>query len=143
MNTLSVAHFNVLYPEMVLSQFVISPVPDEEVRAYATQFAWNPFKRLPPNAASTWASYTAFELYHSPVISSRLLIGSCATHLQDEDVIAGRQEIFECWTKGFADPDNVDEVAVQDAVYGTLQLGFNNIDSPLVSAYVPLFNENL
>lgn len=51
-------------------------------------------------------------------------------------MIAGRKEIYECWAQGFADPKNVDEAAVLDSVWGALQLAFNNLDSPLMSAYV-------
>lgn len=32
MHTLTATHFNVMYPEMILSNFLISPVPDQEVR---------------------------------------------------------------------------------------------------------------
>lgn len=58
-------------------------------------------------------------------------------------MIAGRKEIYECWVQGFADPENVDEAAVQDAVYGALQLAFNNLDSPLMSTYVYFFNSSI
>lgn len=46
MHTLSAAHFTVLYPEMVLSQFFISPVPDHEVCVYVSQFVRIPPQRL-------------------------------------------------------------------------------------------------
>lgn len=70
--------------------------------------------------------------------SSKTLPGLISTYLylQSEDVISGRQEIYECWAQGFADPDNVDESAVLDSVWGALQLAFNNLENPLMTAYV-------
>ncbi|KAJ7617171.1 Alpha/Beta hydrolase protein [Roridomyces roridus] len=49
----------------------------------------------------------------------------------------GRQEIYDCWVAGFADyPDRVDDSALEDAVYGAVQLAFNNQNTNLGSALI-------
>ena len=53
---------------------------------------------------------------------------------QLQDVAEGRQEIYDCWAEGFHDPDSVDEYAITDSVYGSLQLGFNNATSGVIHA---------
>jgi pimeloyl-ACP methyl ester carboxylesterase len=52
---------------------------------------------------------------------------------EPEDVFAGRQEICEYWIEGHRTPDNED--ALQDAMYGALQLGFSNEIDPLTNAF--------
>ncbi|KJA23107.1 hypothetical protein HYPSUDRAFT_138152 [Hypholoma sublateritium FD-334 SS-4] len=39
-------------------------------------------------------------------------------------VAAGRQEIYDCWTAAYKNPNNVDEDAAVEAVLGAVQLGF-------------------
>lgn len=71
MHTLSAAHFTALYPEMVLSQFFISPVPDHEVCANS------PSASL-PHGVSTWASL--YLIIFEPLVLI-LPIGSFVIHL--------------------------------------------------------------
>ncbi|KAJ7080690.1 Alpha/Beta hydrolase protein [Mycena epipterygia] len=49
-------------------------------------------------------------------------------------VADGRQEIYDCWIQAFKDPDNVDKIALGDAFTGSLQLAYNNRESPLIRA---------
>ncbi|KAJ6474767.1 Alpha/Beta hydrolase protein [Mycena sanguinolenta] len=51
--------------------------------------------------------------------------------LEPAHSIEGRQEIFECWKEGFQNSDNV---AVEDAIVGGLQLAFNNAETPFSKA---------
>ncbi|KAJ7500675.1 Alpha/Beta hydrolase protein [Mycena galericulata] len=46
----------------------------------------------------------------------------------------GRQEIWDCWVAAFHDPEQVDKIALQDAVMGALQLAYNNRETPLTRA---------
>jgi hypothetical protein len=46
-------------------------------------------------------------------------------------VVEGRTEIFEFWADGVRSKD---EQLMSDAVFGALQLGFNNADSPFITA---------
>lgn len=55
---------------------------------------------------------------------------------EPQDVAEGRQEIYDCWAEGFHDPDSVDEYAITDSVYGSLQLGFNNATSGVIHALI-------
>ncbi|KAJ7115410.1 Alpha/Beta hydrolase protein [Mycena epipterygia] len=50
------------------------------------------------------------------------------------EVAEGRQEIFECWAAVFGPDGQKDESALLDAVCGALQLGVNNMQTPLISA---------
>ncbi|KAJ7663440.1 alpha/beta-hydrolase [Mycena rosella] len=54
------------------------------------------------------------------------------------DVAQGRQEIYDCWEAGFGGgaQGEADESALFDAVCGALQLGVNNMQTPMVSALV-------
>lgn len=49
-------------------------------------------------------------------------------------VAAGRQEIFDCWADSFEGSGNQD--ALLDALFGSLQLGFNGESRSIISAYV-------
>ncbi|KAF9010219.1 alpha/beta-hydrolase [Cyathus striatus] len=53
---------------------------------------------------------------------------------EPEEVAEGRQEIYDCWVAGFNDPENVDDSALLDAVYGSIQLGFNGNNNSIVQA---------
>ncbi|KAF8889587.1 Alpha/Beta hydrolase protein [Infundibulicybe gibba] len=53
---------------------------------------------------------------------------------EPQEVREGRQEIFDCWAEAFKNPKRFDESALLDAVYGALQLGFNSVESSLISA---------
>ncbi|KAJ7144471.1 Alpha/Beta hydrolase protein [Mycena epipterygia] len=50
------------------------------------------------------------------------------------EVVEGRQEIYDCWIRAFADPNKVDEVALADTLTGSRQLAYNNTESPLSRA---------
>ncbi|RDB29830.1 hypothetical protein Hypma_014162 [Hypsizygus marmoreus] len=55
--------------------------------------------------------------------------------LKDPDEIRqGRQEIYDCWRQGFNDPNNIDESALLDAVYGALQLGSSGAQCRFIRA---------
>ncbi|KAJ7768145.1 Alpha/Beta hydrolase protein [Mycena maculata] len=50
----------------------------------------------------------------------------------------GRQEIFDYWVAGFRDPANVDRMALEDAIVGSLQLAYNNIVSNMATSMLSL-----
>jgi hypothetical protein len=52
------------------------------------------------------------------------------------EVGEGRQEIYDCWVEGIKARPKVDKIALMDAVCGASQLGFNSIQSSLITAYV-------
>ncbi|THH05825.1 hypothetical protein EW146_g9796, partial [Bondarzewia mesenterica] len=51
---------------------------------------------------------------------------------EPEDVAGGREEIYRYWFEAFADPEQIDESELTDAVYGAVQLGFNNAKSGII-----------
>lgn len=69
---------------------------------------------------------------HDLIKGGHMLFRLC--YGQDEDVIAGRTEVWECWKQAFADLDHVDTTALMDAVWGSCQLAYNNSEKPLVVA---------
>lgn len=48
----------------------------------------------------------------------------------------GRQEVYDCWAQAYENPNYIDEEALTDAVYGAVQLGFNNTTHGIISPYV-------
>ncbi|KAJ7082335.1 Alpha/Beta hydrolase protein [Mycena epipterygia] len=53
---------------------------------------------------------------------------------EPSSVAEGRQEIYDCWVHAFDDPNFVDETARRDAFTGSMQLAYNNRQSPLITA---------
>ncbi|KAJ7362598.1 Alpha/Beta hydrolase protein [Mycena albidolilacea] len=47
------------------------------------------------------------------------------------EIIAGRNEIWDCWMDAFSDPQNVDTLALADMLTGGMQLGWNNRETNL------------
>jgi len=56
---------------------------------------------------------------------------------QPEIVADGRQEIYDCWVAGRKD-ENPDQDALLDAIFGALELGFNQNKTSIVNACVHL-----
>ncbi|KAF9528440.1 Alpha/Beta hydrolase protein [Crepidotus variabilis] len=54
--------------------------------------------------------------------------------IEPENVAAGRQEIFDCWADSFQGPEHQD--ALLDALFGSLQLGFNGESRSIISAMI-------
>ncbi|KAF7346998.1 AB hydrolase-1 domain-containing protein [Mycena venus] len=52
------------------------------------------------------------------------------------EIIEGRQEIWDCWTEAFSDPQNVDTLAFSDSLTGGLQYAWNNCETNLGRALV-------
>ncbi|KAJ6545684.1 Alpha/Beta hydrolase protein [Mycena capillaripes] len=50
------------------------------------------------------------------------------------EIIAARQEIWDCWEEAFSDPQNVDTLALTDALTGGLQFAWNNAETNLTRA---------
>ena len=69
--------------------------------------------------------------------SLRLILRSDfdACLVQPKEVTEGLQEIYDYWTEGFRNPDAVNEEALEDALYGAMQFGFNCIRSKLSTRY--------
>ncbi|THH19524.1 hypothetical protein EW146_g1663 [Bondarzewia mesenterica] len=55
---------------------------------------------------------------------------------EPEAVLLGRIEIYKYWAAAFSDPNHVDQDLLTDAIYGVLQLGFNNAKSKFITAQV-------
>lgn len=56
-----------------------------------------------------------------------------------EDVALGREQVRNTWLEAFASPrKGIDQTAIEDATFGSLQLAVNNADSPLVRALTRL-----
>lgn len=76
-----------------------------------------------------------------PELVLSLLMLSPLPLREPQDVAEGRQEVYDCWAQAYENPNYIDEEALTDAVYGAVQLGFNNtthgIISPIVSSAVP------
>ncbi|KNZ81360.1 hypothetical protein J132_01218 [Termitomyces sp. J132] len=51
-------------------------------------------------------------------------------------VSEGRQEIYDCWCLGWSDPEHPDIEAIEDAIRGANELGFNSRGGPLVEAII-------
>jgi len=58
-----------------------------------------------------------------------------ARFVQPKEVTEGLQEIYDYWTEGFRNPEAVNEEALEDALYGALQFGFNCVRSKLNNRY--------
>jgi hypothetical protein len=43
----------------------------------------------------------------------------------------GHQEIYDCWTEAFKNPNGVDHTALADAITGGLQFAYNNRETHL------------
>jgi pimeloyl-ACP methyl ester carboxylesterase len=56
--------------------------------------------------------------------------------IEPPEVMAGRQEIWDYWMEAFSDPQNVDSLALKDAMTGGLQGTWNNRQTNLSKAYV-------
>ncbi|KDR79966.1 hypothetical protein GALMADRAFT_242132 [Galerina marginata CBS 339.88] len=56
--------------------------------------------------------------------------------VEPEIVAAGRQEIFDCWVQAHQNPNEPDQEALLDSVFGALQLGFNRAQSDFINALV-------
>ncbi|KAJ7848951.1 Alpha/Beta hydrolase protein [Mycena olivaceomarginata] len=54
--------------------------------------------------------------------------------IEPPEVMAGRQEIWDYWMEAFSDPQNVDSLALKDAMIGGLQGTWNNRQTNLSKA---------
>ncbi|KAJ6564091.1 Alpha/Beta hydrolase protein [Mycena capillaripes] len=52
------------------------------------------------------------------------------------EIIDGRQEIWDCWIEAFSDAQNIDTLALTDALTGGLQFAWNNRETALTRALV-------
>ncbi|KAF8965052.1 Alpha/Beta hydrolase protein [Flammula alnicola] len=56
--------------------------------------------------------------------------------VEPELVAAGRQEIYDCWVEGCKNPNQPDETALLDYIFGAVQFGFNRSSESIVNAMV-------
>lgn len=56
--------------------------------------------------------------------------------IEPEIVAEGRQEIYDYWVAGQKDPEDPDQEALLDAIFGAVQLAFNHSKTSIVNAIV-------
>ncbi|KAF9475136.1 alpha/beta-hydrolase [Pholiota conissans] len=85
----------------------------------------------------SFGSITALQLgVEHPEKVLSLFLMSPIPWIEPELAADGRQEIYDCWVEGHKDPNNPDESASLDAVFGGLELAYNGSTASIVSAVV-------
>ncbi|EIM92308.1 alpha/beta-hydrolase [Stereum hirsutum FP-91666 SS1] len=142
----SLRRFNLVAMDSRLHGDTVGPVPKDYNRTDAARDIASVMNalQLPPChivglSMGACAGLSLAMDYPQLVLS--LLMLSPLPLREPQDVAEGRQEVYDCWAQAYENPNYIDEEALTDAVYGAVQLGFNNtthgIISPLVSSAVP------
>ncbi|TFK21826.1 alpha/beta-hydrolase [Coprinopsis marcescibilis] len=74
-----------------------------------------------------------FTATHPDMVLSSTMIAPLPLE-EPAEVLEGRQEILDCWKIAAADPDNLDQEALMDALTGSVQLATNGVKYKVAEA---------